>query len=61
MRETYKPYKIRVYQDAAGLWRWRAISGNGKIVADSGEGYSSRNNATRALRSFMRAGWEYEA
>ena len=31
-----------VYQDAADEWRWRLRNRNGNVVADSGEGYSSR-------------------
>jgi uncharacterized protein YegP (UPF0339 family) len=33
---------FRVYRDAAGEWRWRLVSGNGRIIADSGEGYEHR-------------------
>ena len=33
---------IEVYKDAEGQWRWRAKSNNGDILADSGEGYTSR-------------------
>jgi uncharacterized protein YegP (UPF0339 family) len=33
---------FRVYRDAAGEWRWRLVSGNGRIIADSGEGYQHR-------------------
>jgi uncharacterized protein YegP (UPF0339 family) len=38
-------YNFHTYQDSAGEWRWRLISTNGKIVADSGEGYSSLSAA----------------
>lgn len=34
-------YNFHTYIDAAGEWRWQLISTNGRIVADSGEGYSS--------------------
>jgi uncharacterized protein YegP (UPF0339 family) len=27
------------YQDAKGEWRWRLVAANGRIIADSGEGY----------------------
>ena len=33
---------FRVYQDAAGEWRWRLVSANGRILAVSGEGYRHR-------------------
>jgi len=33
--------KFQIYKDSAGEWRWRLKSSNGRILADSGEGYSS--------------------
>ena len=47
--------RFEVYRDRAGEWRWRLVHWNGNIVADSGEGYASRYNATRAARGVMRA------
>lgn len=32
---------FHTYKDGAGEWRWSLKAKNGKIVADSGEGYSS--------------------
>lgn len=40
--------KLVTFRDKAGEWRWSLKARNGKIVADSGEGYSSRANAIRA-------------
>ena len=40
---------FEVYQDRAEEWRWRMVASNGRIVADSGEGYSSKSGARRAL------------
>jgi uncharacterized protein YegP (UPF0339 family) len=34
--------KFHVYKDARGEWRWRLKAANGKIIADSGEGYKSK-------------------
>ena len=34
--------KFYVYKDTRGEWRWRLKAANGNIVADSGEGYSSK-------------------
>ena len=31
--------QYRVYKDNAGQWRWRFIAANGRIIADSAEGY----------------------
>lgn len=40
-----------LYEDNSGEWRWRLRHDNGNIIADSGEGYSSRSNLNRALKS----------
>ena len=31
--------KLEIYRDAKREWRWRLRASNGRIVADSGEGY----------------------
>lgn len=41
--------RVDVYEDEQGEWRWRLVDGNGRIVADSAEGYDSASNAERAL------------
>lgn len=46
---------IEVYQDAAAEWRWRLVARNGKIIADSAEGYDSRFNAERAVETVRAA------
>jgi uncharacterized protein YegP (UPF0339 family) len=43
--------KVQVYKDAAGKWRWRARARNGRIVADSAEGYSRRIDCMNGLAS----------
>lgn len=40
--------KIRVYRDRKGTYRWRLVGSNGKIMADSAEGYVSKQNALLA-------------
>lgn len=42
------PHVFDVYQDAVGEWRWRLWAKNGKVVADSGEGYKRKGMAVRA-------------
>lgn len=32
------------YKDAKGEWRWRLKASNGRIIADSGEGYTTESN-----------------
>jgi len=39
------------YEDGAGDWRWRLVHDNGNIIADSSEGYASKQNATGGLES----------
>ena len=41
--------RFEYYQDASGEWRWRLVARNGRIVADSGEGYSSKAKCLRAI------------
>lgn len=40
---------FELYKDRIGQYRWRLFSANWKIVADSGEGYSSKQNAIDAI------------
>jgi uncharacterized protein YegP (UPF0339 family) len=42
---------FHVYEDSAGQYRWRLIHPNGNIIADSGEGYASKQKAKQGLRS----------
>ena len=42
---------FELYQDRAGEYRWRLRHQNGNIIADSGEGYSSKANAENGIRS----------
>lgn len=42
---------FELYEDQAGEWRWRLVAANGNIVADSGEGYASKQGAKRGIRS----------
>ena len=42
--------RFEIYADRRGLWRWRLKARNGRIVADSGQGYVRRWNALRAAQ-----------
>lgn len=42
-----------IYQDKGGDWRWRLRARNGRIVADSAEGYASKRNAYRAVSTTL--------
>jgi len=45
---------FEVYEDRAGKWRWRLVHDNGNIIADSGEGYASRQKCEQGLESVRR-------
>lgn len=40
---------FEIYKDSHGDFRWRFVSSNGRIIADSAEGYSSRENAIHGI------------
>ncbi|AFK20586.1 DUF1508 domain-containing protein [Haloferax mediterranei ATCC 33500] len=42
---------FELYADSQGEWRWRLVHDNGNIIADSGEGYSSKQNAEQGIES----------
>ncbi len=45
---------FELYEDHAGEWRWRLVHRNGNIIADSGEGYSSKQAAKKGIESVKR-------
>jgi amphi-Trp domain-containing protein len=42
---------FELYEDNAGEYRWRLRHRNGNIIADSGEGYSTKANAKNGIDS----------
>jgi len=48
------PWKFEIPRDAAFEYRWRLKAPNGRIVADSGEGYTTRSDARRAAERARR-------
>lgn len=46
---------IDIYRDASGEWRWRLRATNGRVIADSGEGYRDRRGIERAVSTLLRA------
>jgi amphi-Trp domain-containing protein len=42
---------FELFEDSAGKWRWRLRHDNGNIIADSGQGYSSKQKAKQGLES----------
>lgn len=39
---------FHVFKDMRGEWRWRLKASNGKVIADSGEGYKRERSAVNA-------------
>jgi len=44
--------KFEIYRDTRSEYRWRLKAANGRIIADSGEGYVSKINAVTAAMRF---------
>lgn len=42
---------FEIYRDKKDQWRWRLQHDNGNIIADGGQGYGSKSNVRRAVRS----------
>ena len=42
---------FEIYEDEIGQYRWRLVHANGNIIADSGEGYASKQKARQGLNS----------
>ena len=40
---------FEVFKDAKGEFRWRLKATNGKIIADSGEGYKNKADCTHGI------------
>lgn len=46
--------KFELYQSPNGEWRWRLVAPNGRTIADSGEGYSSKQACQDGIESVKR-------
>ncbi|MFB6166020.1 MAG: HVO_2922 family protein [Haloarculaceae archaeon] len=42
---------FELYEDRAGEWRWRLVHDNGNVIADSGQGYASKQRARSGITS----------
>ena len=42
---------FELFVDSADQWRWRLVHTTGNIIADSGEGYASRQKCKQGLES----------
>ena len=43
--------KFELYKDRGGQFRWRLRHENGNVIADSGEGYTTKANALNGIES----------
>ena len=43
--------KFEVFKDKTGEFRWRLTHTNGQIIANSGEGYTTKVNAMGGIKS----------
>jgi uncharacterized protein YegP (UPF0339 family) len=48
---TMSKATFEVYADREGQYRWRLVHDNGNIIADSGEGYASKQKAKEGIAS----------
>jgi len=47
---TARPYpSYFIYKDQAGEYRWRYQAVNGKVLADSGEGYKTKKDCRHGM------------
>ena len=49
--------RVEIYQDRRGMWRWRLKAPNNRIIADSGEGYSSLRKCRDGLQAVTMYLW----
>jgi len=40
---------FKIYKDTTGDWRWNFKAANGRIVADSAEGYRNRSDCLNGI------------
>jgi uncharacterized protein YegP (UPF0339 family) len=38
-----------IYQDESGEWRWNLRAANGRVIADSGEGYRHKHDCLHGI------------
>lgn len=43
-------FTLDIYEDTKGEQRWRFVSGNGKTIGDSSEGYKRQKAMNRTLK-----------
>jgi len=51
---------FEVYEDRSEMYRWRLVHANGNIIADSGEGYATKQKAKQGIESVKQNASEAE-
>ena len=46
--------RFELYKDKAGEYRWRFVSGNGRIIATSSEGYKAKGDCQNGIELIKR-------
>lgn len=46
-----KGNKVVIYADETGLWRWRGVAGNNRVIGASEQGFRFRWYAVRKARN----------
>lgn len=46
-------HRIELYRDHKGEFRWRLRAPNRRVIADCGEGYTSRHGLRKAVTRFL--------
>ncbi len=46
--------KFELYEGSNGQFRWRLKSGNGQIIATSGESYTTKSSASNGIAAVQR-------
>jgi len=54
----FRKYKFQIYRDLPGEWRFRLLAPNGKIIADSGESYTTKRACVRNIRKIQKKAGE---
>ncbi len=47
------PKIVMIPESGSNRWRWRMVAPNGRIMAESAEGYRSHGHAHRAVLAFV--------
>jgi hypothetical protein len=46
-----KGNRVVIYKDEAGLWRWRGVAGNNRVIGAAEQGFRFRWYAVRKARN----------